>query len=231
MNNRVIINCDGVYKGYDVVAQEKKTPVIKNLSLSVFNNSIISITGSSGSGKTTLLHIMGGLVDLDAGEVSINGKALIKASQEEIDRVRNQCIGYIHQFHYLISELNVIENVAMPLMIRRRPKREAINLAEKTLSQVGLPPEKAYSSPTKLSGGERQRVAIARALVGSPDCILADEPTGNLDRRNALQIAELMVKLNKENGVAFVIATHDLEIVEMTQQKYCLSDGNLEEVK
>ena len=200
--------------------------VLKGIELNVKKNESIAIIGASGSGKSTLLHLLGGLELPDTGDVLINNKSINNLSNEERGYLRNKYLGFIYQFHHLLPEFSAKENVAMPLLIRRCPKKNAFEKAESILCDVGLS-ERIKHKPGELSGGERQRTAIARALVTNPSCILADEPTGNLDEKSANEVFELILNLNQNFGSSLIIVTHNLEISKRTNQVYELKDGML----
>ena len=200
--------------------------VLNNISFNLDRGETVAIIGSSGSGKTTLLNILGGLDEPTNGQILLDDLDVHKLSEKQRCITRNKHFGFIYQFHHLLPEFTAVENVAMPLLIHGDSVDAARTRAEKVLDDVGLK-NRLHHKPSELSGGERQRAAIARALIHQPDCILADEPTGNLDRKNAEQAIELITDLNNEYGTSLVIVTHDLKIAERMSSIYTLEDGVL----
>ncbi|WP_440053098.1 lipoprotein-releasing ABC transporter ATP-binding protein LolD [Pseudoalteromonas sp. T1lg65] len=223
-----VIDCQGLVKSYQDGKSE--VTVLKGLDLQVKQGEMLAIVGSSGSGKSTLLHILGTLDKASSGTVQIKGVEVGKLSRAKQAEFRNQYLGFIYQFHHLLMEFSALENVAMPLLIARQPAKLAKQKALAMLERVGLS-HRAEHKPSELSGGERQRVAIARALVTEPALVLADEPTGNLDKQNALKIYELLAELNRDLNTSFVVVTHDLELADKLGRSVQLDDGKVGELE
>lgn len=224
MSNPILLQCNDLCKRYQEGSVQ--TDVLRNVSFNVAPGEMMAIVGSSGSGKSTLMHLLGGLDTPTSGDVVFNGKSLNGMSSTAKAELRNRELGFIYQFHHLLPDFSALENVAMPLLIGKVAKGEAQAQAMAMLTAVGLD-KRAAHRPSELSGGERQRVAIARALVNNPRLVLADEPTGNLDARNADAIFDLLGELNVRQGTAFLVVTHDLHLASRLNRQMEMRDGQL----
>lgn len=222
--NDIVIQCQNLGKTYDDGAS--KVEVLRAIELEVHASEMIAIVGNSGSGKSTLLHLLGGLDKPTHGTVTIAGQNVAKLNEKNKCQLRNQYLGFVYQFHHLLPEFTALENVAMPLLIRNETPSIAQERAEHLLELVGLK-NRLQHKIGELSGGERQRVAIARALVTNPLCVLADEPTGNLDPRNAEKVFQLFLDLQKTCQTSVIMVTHDLRIAQQAQKVFSLEDGKL----
>ena len=217
--NQIVLQAKNLCKSFVIGKEQVK--VLQNISLQLFSGESLAITGASGSGKSTLLHLLGGLDKADSGEVLLINKNLQTLNDTDLSLWRNQNLGFIYQFHHLLPELSAEENVAMPLLIRRIQKSEALKKSREILAAVGLA-KRLKHRPSELSGGERQRAAIARAMVNEPKCILADEPTGNLDSKTANIIFDLLLQQTQQRKMSLIIVTHDERLATKTDRQFCL---------
>jgi lipoprotein-releasing system ATP-binding protein len=222
-----VIQCQGVSKTFE--EGKLKVDVLENINFVIGKGEQVAIVGASGSGKSTLLHILGGLSEPSAGKVMIDGKDVNTLSQTARGKLRNASLGFVYQFHHLLPEFTALENVAMPLLIARVADTEAIERATDILDKVGLG-NRIQHKPGELSGGERQRAAIARAMVSRPKCIMADEPTGNLDSKTADSIHGLMLELNQQIGTSLIVVTHDMNLASKIGTVLRIENGNLDPV-
>ncbi len=222
MTKKLLIACKDLSKTFPGLDEE----IIKKLNLNIKEGDHTAIVGVSGSGKSTLLHLMAGLEKTSSGQIEILDQDISFLNQDELGVLRNTYLGFVYQFHHLLSDFNAIENVAMPLLIRRYGYKQAFKEAEALLIKIGLS-KRLTHKPSELSGGERQRVAIARSIITKPKCILADEPTGNLDGKTAHFVFDLLLDLAKENRSTLVLVTHDIQLASKLKFQYKLNQGKL----
>jgi lipoprotein-releasing system ATP-binding protein len=225
MSNQAVLKCDALNKVFSSGPQELH--ILKDISLEVSAGDRLAIVGASGSGKSTLLHCIGGLDDISSGSLWLQGVDYFRLNQNKRAGLRNRHLGFVYQFHHLLPEFTALENVAMPLLISGMNKKKAAEKSAAMLARTGLE-QRIHHKPSELSGGERQRAAIARALVTEPSCLLADEPTGNLDRHTAEQIYELMLELNESSLTALIMVTHDEHLAQRMDRVLTLVDGQLQ---
>lgn len=223
-NSQILLSAKNLCKTYN--EGKMVTEVLKNVSFNIYSKSLLAIIGSSGSGKSTLLHLLGGLDKPTSGEIIFKSQQLNQLSEKEKAHLRNQEIGFVYQFHHLLPDFTALENVAMPLLISGAKPNDAKKRAMAMLESVNLV-KRANHRPSELSGGERQRVAIGRALINNPALVMADEPTGNLDKTTADSIFDLLISLNRDHGTAFLVVTHDLELANKLDNQLIMRDGHL----
>lgn len=223
-SNQPVVVARDVTKTYHDGTDELQ--ILSGVNISVDLGEMLAIVGASGSGKSTLLHILGLLDEATSGEVLIDGQSSLNFSEKERSVIRNRKLGFVYQFHHLLPEFSALDNVAMPLIVRREPRKDARAQAAEVLEKVGLA-ERMIHNPSQLSGGERQRVALARALVTQPLCLLADEPTGNLDSKTAANMFELLVRIRQDFNTAFIIVTHDQKLANLADRQLMMERGVL----
>lgn len=223
----IVLHCQHLIKHY--YQGEQELAVLKGIDISIAHGESVAIVGTSGSGKSTLLNLLGGLDSASSGYVELLGHRYDVLKEKALSSLRNKELGFVYQFHHLLSEFDALENVAMPLLIGGQKSKDAKLQAAAILEKVGLR-DRIYHRPSQLSGGERQRVAIARALVANPSCVLMDEPTGNLDETTAVHIQDLLTQLNQDLGICFVLVTHDKQIAKRQKRILALHDGLLQEI-
>jgi len=225
MSDQAVLKCEALNKVFSSGPQELH--ILKDISLEISKGDRLAIVGASGSGKSTLLHCIGGLDDISSGKLWLQGVDYFRLSQNKRASLRNRHLGFVYQFHHLLPEFTALENVAMPLLIGGMNKKQAAEESAAMLERTGLG-QRIYHKPSEMSGGERQRAAIARALVTKPSCLLADEPTGNLDSHTAEQIYQLMLELNESSSTALILVTHDEHLAQRMNRVLTLVDGQLQ---
>lgn len=223
---RIVLSARDVHRRFEMA--EAVLPVLKGINLELARGQVAAVTGVSGVGKSTLLHILGGLDHPTSGEVAINGSALSSQSEQALARFRCRHVGFVFQFHYLLEDFSALENVMIPMLMAGTVRSEAVARGEHLLDQVGLK-ERTNHRPKQLSGGEQQRVAVARALANDPDLVLADEPSGNLDTGTGRALHELLLRINSEKAITFLIATHNEDLARACHRRFRLADGVLHE--
>lgn len=224
MNNSIVLECKNLSKSF--IDGKDELRVLHDINLQLKAGTQVAIMGRSGSGKSTLLQLLGGLDDPSHGSVLVNGQNIFDLSEAKRARLRNKSIGFIYQMHHLLPEFSALENIALPLLLAKVSPKQALETAKQLIKSVGLS-DRSLHRPGQLSGGERQRIAIARSLATRPACVLADEPTGNLDAENAKLALQLMQQLSRENGTTFVVVTHDPDLAQRLDHTYHLQDGVL----
>lgn len=224
MNNSIVLECKNLSKSF--IDGKDELRVLHDINFQIKAGTQVAIMGRSGSGKSTLLQLLGGLDNPNHGLVLVNGQNIFTLSEAERARLRNKSIGFIYQMHHLLPEFSALENIALPLLIAKVAPKQALEFAKQLIKSVGLS-DRSDHRPGQLSGGERQRIAIARSLATRPSCVLADEPTGNLDAENAELALQLMQQLSRENGTTFVVVTHDPDLAARLDHTYHLQDGVL----
>lgn len=222
----VILEAKDLQKSFPTIGGELR--ILRGIDLTISRGEFIAITGASGVGKSTLLHLLGGLDRPTEGSITVAGERIDQFGETQLSQYRNRRCGFVFQFHYLLEEFTALENVMMPLLVRGETRNKSAEVALKLLDEVGLS-DRASHRPAQLSGGECQRTAVARAMVGTPEILIADEPTGNLDHETAQTLHDLLVRLNKDKEMTIIVATHDLSLAERASRQFRMSDGVLVE--